>query len=46
MTDHFAWDDLHAVHLAKNIVANLNHHKKLEISTELVEVQICLFDNF
>eukprot|EP00118_Oscarella_pearsei_P007732 m.38533 g.38533 ORF g.38533 m.38533 type:complete len:564 (+) comp32613_c0_seq4:282-1973(+) len=38
VTDHYAVDDRHALHIARRIVANLNHRKEIPVSvTEPVE---------
>lgn len=44
MTDHFAVDDMHAVHLAKNIVGNLNYRKQVDACIEPSEVSLlCIY---
>ena len=37
VTDHYAIDDTHALHIARRVVANLNRHK----SNHLVWVKLC-----
>nr|KAF6490168.1 methylcrotonoyl-CoA carboxylase 2 [Molossus molossus] len=34
VTDHFAMDDYHALHIARKIVRNLNYEKKLDVAIE------------
>ncbi|XP_051689221.1 methylcrotonoyl-CoA carboxylase beta chain, mitochondrial isoform X2 [Oryctolagus cuniculus] len=34
VTDHYAWDDQHALHLTRKVVRNLNYQKKLEVTVE------------
>jgi 3-methylcrotonyl-CoA carboxylase beta subunit len=36
VTDHFAHDDVHALHIARRIVSNLNREKRLELQVRRV----------
>ena len=38
VTDHYALDDMHAIHIAKNIVNNLNFQKQVDVHIARVEV--------
>ncbi|KAF3849451.1 hypothetical protein F7725_019170 [Dissostichus mawsoni] len=40
VTDHYALDDNHALHLARKAVRNLNYRKKLDVTTEPVEAPL------
>ena len=40
VTDHFAVDDMHAVHIAKSIVGNLNYRKEVDVCIEPSEVSV------
>uniref|UniRef100_UPI00398E71BE methylcrotonoyl-CoA carboxylase beta chain, mitochondrial n=1 Tax=Pristiophorus japonicus TaxID=55135 RepID=UPI00398E71BE len=37
VTDHYALDDSHALHLARKIVRNLNYQKKVDVTVEAPE---------
>ena len=38
VTDHYAKDDMHALHLVRTVVENLNTSKKLDVCLDKVEV--------
>ncbi|KAJ4942059.1 hypothetical protein JOQ06_011929 [Pogonophryne albipinna] len=40
VTDHYALDDNHALHLARKAVRNLNYRKQLDVTTEPVEAPL------
>uniref|UniRef100_A0A665VXV3 methylcrotonoyl-CoA carboxylase n=1 Tax=Echeneis naucrates TaxID=173247 RepID=A0A665VXV3_ECHNA len=40
VTDHYALDDNHALHLARKTVRNLNYRKNLEVTTEPIEAPL------
>ncbi|XP_067838857.1 methylcrotonoyl-CoA carboxylase beta chain, mitochondrial [Heptranchias perlo] len=37
VTDHYALDDTHALHLARKVVRNLNYQKKVDVTVEVPE---------
>ena len=37
VTDHFAENDAHALQITRDIVANLNHQKKMSLATQAIE---------
>ncbi|XP_067884923.1 methylcrotonoyl-CoA carboxylase beta chain, mitochondrial isoform X2 [Heterodontus francisci] len=37
VTDHYALDDVHALHLARKVVRNLNYQKKMDVTVEAPE---------
>ena len=41
VTDHYALDDSHALHLARRVVANLNYVKSPGVTTADVEEPLC-----
>uniref|UniRef100_A0A8C3A027 methylcrotonoyl-CoA carboxylase n=1 Tax=Cyclopterus lumpus TaxID=8103 RepID=A0A8C3A027_CYCLU len=40
VTDHYALDDDHAIHLARKAVRNLNYRKNIEVTTEPTEAPL------
>ena len=43
VTDHYALDDEHALHLARRVIKNLNYKKEPQVSTILTHLHISKF---
>lgn len=43
VSDHFANDDYHALHITKNIIANLNHNNKQVMESNFDEPEPPLY---
>ena len=46
VTDHYALDDTHALHIARNVVSNLNRKKVLLTAFHIKNYQTSDFKNF